>query len=335
MSRAIPWARLGAAGLGAIALAACERIPVQATQGGYRGVAIEQNINPRREAITRAANVAPAPLPAAEPGPPAPADAHKNVQVLGHLSVNEFNRTMTAIAAWVAPKQGCLYCHVVEGGAINYASDELYTKVVARRMLQMTQHVNGQYTGHVAQTGVTCYTCHRGQPVPQYLWFFTDRYQPLRHYLDRQDFRVQSLAALPGEARNRSSIFQTEYAYSLMMNMSTSLGVNCTFCHNSRQWNDWEQSSPKRIVALRGIRMARDLNTNYLVGLQSVWPANRLGPHGDGPKLYCATCHQGVNKPLYGAPMAKDYPAMYPAAAATDTAAKKTAVRSTSGANGS
>ncbi len=54
--------------------------------------------------------------------------------------------------------------------------------------------------------------------------------------------------------------------------------------------------------------MTRDLNTNYLDPLKAEFPANRLGPYGDGPKLYCATCHQGVNKPLLGASMAEDWP---------------------------
>jgi len=31
---------------------------------------------------------------------------------------------------------------------------------------------------------------------------------------------------------NRSSIKQTEWTYSLMIHMSESLGVNCTYCHN-------------------------------------------------------------------------------------------------------
>jgi photosynthetic reaction center cytochrome c subunit len=30
--------------------------------------------------------------------------------------------------------------------------------------------------------------------------------------------------------------------------------------------------------------------------------------HGDVLKVNCATCHQGANKPLLGAPMARDYP---------------------------
>ena len=35
-------------------------------------------------------------------------------------------------------------------------------------------------------------------------------------------------------------------------------------------------------------------------------------------KVNCATCHQGVYKPLYGAPMAKDYPALLTLGAPSD-----------------
>ena len=31
---------------------------------------------------------------------------------------------------------------------------------------QMTRHINADWKTHVGATGVTCYTCHRGQPVP-------------------------------------------------------------------------------------------------------------------------------------------------------------------------
>jgi photosynthetic reaction center cytochrome c subunit len=53
--------------------------------------------------------------------------------------------------------------------------------------------------------------------------------------------------------------------------------------------------------------MARSLNNEYLEPLTPVYPANRLGPSGDAPKLNCATCHQGVNKPLYGVSMLANY----------------------------
>ena len=296
-------------------LAACERPPVDHAQLGYRGVGMEEITNPRLYAASVAANKVPEAPPPADPGPPG---AWQNVQVLTDISAGEFTRTMNNVSEWIVPDSWvdpkdinrankCAYCH----NLANMASDEKYTKVVARRMYQMTRDINANYTSHVQQTGVTCYTCHRGNAVPQNIWFYTDQNQPYRYFVDRPDVRVQSASFVPSND-NRSSIKQTEYTYSVMLHMSNGLGVNCTFCHNSRQWNDWSQSTPQRMTALRGARMTRDLNTNYLVPLQSTWPKERLGPHGDGAKLLCATCHNGVNKPLYGAAMAKDYPALYP-----------------------
>jgi outer membrane protein OmpA-like peptidoglycan-associated protein len=53
--------------------------------------------------------------------------------------------------------------------------------------------------------------------------------------------------------------------------------------------------------------MARELNNDYLVPLTGTFPESRLGPLGDVKKVYCATCHQGANKPLNGAQMAVKY----------------------------
>jgi len=91
--------------------------------------------------------------------------------------------------------------------------------------------------------------------------------------------------------------------------MSEGLGVNCTFCHNSRSFGSWEESTPQRVTAWHGIQMARNLNKDYLDPLKATYPAKRLGPEGDAPKANCATCHQGLNKPLNGAAMLKDYAA--------------------------
>jgi photosynthetic reaction center cytochrome c subunit len=96
-----------------------------------------------------------------------------------------------------------------------------------------------------------------------------------------------------------------------MISMSRGLGVNCSFCHNSPRWSSWEQSTPQRLTALRGIRMSRSLNNDYLLPLQPVFPAQRLGPQGDVAKVQCSTCHQGAYKPLYGAQIARQYPALY------------------------
>ena len=99
-----------------------------------------------------------------------------------------------------------------------------------------------------------------------------------------------------------------------MMHMSQGLGVNCTYCHNSRSFSAWDQSSPQRTTAWYGIRMVRDLNTAYLDPLLPTYPHNRLGPLGDAPKANCTTCHQGVSKPLLGVNMLKDYPELGPTA---------------------
>ena len=252
------------------------------------------------------------------------------MQVLGDLSIGEFTRLMASITEWVAPKEGCAYCHDLQ----NLGEDKKYTKVVARRMIQMTQHINADWKPHVAATGVTCFTCHRGKAVPLQVWFkappqdlksnfIGDRYgqnSPMQmvglssltydpyslFLLGDKAIGVGSQTALP--TGHVASILQTEQTYGLMMHMSDSLGVNCTYCHNTRNFKAWEGAPPQRAVAWHGIRMARDLNNNYFEPLTKTFPANRLGPLGDVAKVNCASCHQGVYKPLYGAQMAKAYP---------------------------
>jgi photosynthetic reaction center cytochrome c subunit len=56
--------------------------------------------------------------------------------------------------------------------------------------------------------------------------------------------------------------------------------------------------------------MVRGLNTEFLIPLGPQYPPNRIGKTGDAPKVSCATCHQGLPKPLNGASMLKDYPAL-------------------------
>jgi photosynthetic reaction center cytochrome c subunit len=311
-----------------------ERPPVDTVQWGYRGVGMVQVFNPRTLAAQVAVNQVPPSLGAAQTGGPKASTVYKNVKVLGDIGVGEFTRLMASITNWVAPTQGCNYCHVPD----DLASDARYTKVVSRRMLQMVRHINTDWQSHVAATGVTCFTCHRGQPVPAQIWFTNPGpphaqglvesdvgknhptpvagltslpYDPFTPFLDDADeLRAESTTALP--VADRHSIKQTEWTYSLMMNISQSLGVNCTFCHNTRSFRDWNQSTPQRVVAWHGIRMVRDLNTNYLIPLKGVFPPERLGPLGDPPKLDCATCHQGVYKPLFGVSMVKDYPELGP-----------------------
>ncbi len=265
------------------ALSGCERPPIESLQGGYRGTGMEELINPRLDAVKAAANQVPAAIPAAPTDGPPASSVYQNIQVLKDLNVAQFTRVMVAMTQWVAPPdQACNYCH----GA-NMASDDKYTKVVARRMLQMVRHINSDWKSHVAMTGVTCYTCHRGNAVPKYVWFTNPGesadsgliagnagqnkpeaavgyaslpYDPFTALLLKGgEIRVNSTQALPGG--DHASIKTAEVTYGLMMHMSSSLGVNCTYCHNSRAFASWELSTPKRTTAWYWIRMVRDLNT--------------------------------------------------------------------------
>jgi len=303
--RTLAWL-IAAIGVG-ITLSGCERPPIETVQGGYRGLGMEQVINPRIDAVKAAKNELPAPIPAAPAeGPPA-SSVYKNIEVLKDLNVAQFTRVMVAITEWVAPKeQACAYCHTSD-----MASDDRYTKVVARRMLQMVRHINSDWHQHVGTTGVTCYTCHRGNAVPRNVWFTNPGessttgliagnagknvpsaavgltslpYDPFtRFLLEDNNIRVISQTALPDG--NRASIKQTDGTYALMMSISQSLGVNCDYCHNTRSFAVWDASTPRRVTAWYGIRLARDLNNNYLVPLTSKFPAHRLGVLGDVAKV--------------------------------------------------
>ena len=124
--------------------------------------------------------------------------------------------------------------------------------------------------------------------------------------------RVEATQALPGRPARQ---YRAEQTYSLMIHMSESLGVNCTFCHNTRNFSGWSEGTPQRSVAWHGLELVWDHWVPDPDPLRSTYPANRLGPRGDSPKLDCGTCHQGVSKPLYGAGIAKDYPELGGAAA--------------------
>ncbi|MEL7536695.1 MAG: photosynthetic reaction center cytochrome PufC [Pseudomonadota bacterium] len=325
-------ALVAAALLGTVVLAGCERPPIDAEQVGFRGTAMVTVDNPR-ERIWPDYDV-PDALPAAPAAGPKAGDIYQNVQVLGDLSVGQFTRVMQAMTAWVAPEQGCNYCH----NAANLASDDIYTKVVSRRMIQMTQNINSQWSAHVQNVGVTCYTCHRGNNVPEYIWFENDVAANQQAYTGNrsgqntvaEDYGYHSMLADPlsyylvGDNLDKiavntdgweptyetGTIKDTENTYSLMFHMSESLNVNCTFCHNSRAFSRWEESTPQRATAWHGLRMVANMNNEYMLPLTSAFPDYRLGDNGDVPKVNCATCHQGQNKPLGGANMVDAYPSL-------------------------
>ncbi|MFN7175219.1 MAG: photosynthetic reaction center cytochrome PufC, partial [Thermaurantiacus tibetensis] len=186
-----------------LVLAGCEFAPKESTQLGPRGAGMEQVVNLSL---------------AKPPGAPPPSayalttregqrarDVYPDLKVLGDISVDEFGLLMANITEWVVPKDappehaGCNYCHNPE----NMASYEKYTKTVALNMLKMTQVINVNWQDHVKQTGVSCYTCHRGKAVPEYSWSFrppsrTDTILDNRHG-QNEPLAVVGYSSLPND----------------------------------------------------------------------------------------------------------------------------------------
>lgn len=317
----------------AIMVTGCELpVGVETDQKGYRGLGLEQVTKRHLEARKRAdMEIPPVEGPASTGGPKA-GDIYENVEVLGDLSIGEFNRLMNAITAWVAPEEGCNYCHVPG----NFADENIYTKIVSRNMLEMTKTINTEWDAHVGQTGVTCYTCHMGNPVPENIWYEDPGMKQAGGFAaqrmgqnlaggnvastslpndvfsaflqeDPKNLRITPRTSLPGP-EDPDNLVDAEWGYGLMIHFSKALGATCTTCHNTNNFPDWETSPVQRVTAWHGIELVRMLNVDYLNPLQPVYPANRLGSGGDAPKSNCATCHNGLQLPLDGAPMLDDYP---------------------------
>jgi hypothetical protein len=104
-------------------------------------------------------------LSAQEPAAPQPAKPKrmpepKNLQVL-KVGPGELIPIMRAYNT--ALRVQCTFCHV-QG---DFASDENGHKVTARRMITLTQEINGKLVRTPdSKNVVSCYTCHRGEEHP-------------------------------------------------------------------------------------------------------------------------------------------------------------------------
>jgi len=99
-------------------------------------------------------------------------DEFKNLQVFPKdIEKRQLVGAMRSFAGALGVR--CKYCHVGPDNlqGMDFASDELPTKVAARQMLQMVKAINGDYLSKVktdreSKVRVECVTCHRGVPVP-------------------------------------------------------------------------------------------------------------------------------------------------------------------------
>lgn len=256
-------------------------------------------------------------------------EARENVPPgLVDLTVENYDRLLAAMRDWT-------------GIPDLFDDPESYQTAVGHVMVSMVQNINENWDGHVnanKQVGVTCYTCHRGQPVPSDIWFklghvnnaasgwsaIQNRVTPINQFtslptdalekylLDGEIIGVHDLdsrvAGIPGQ-EGFPTIQNAERTYALMNYVSNSLGVNCTFCHNTRAFYDGSQVTPQWGTEMLGIQMVLEINNDHLVPLEGLYPPERLGPvFQDAPKAACKTCHKGYQQPLQGTNVIQDWP---------------------------
>jgi hypothetical protein len=95
-----------------------------------------------------------------------------NLQVLPpNITHDELIATMRGIARSLGTK--CNHCHVANAPGseeeFDFANDSKPEKKVARTMLRMVRDINANYVSKINAHGqtVTCFTCHRGNTVPE------------------------------------------------------------------------------------------------------------------------------------------------------------------------
>lgn len=106
-----------------------------------------------------------------------PPDSFTNLKVLAkNIDQRALIDTMKSFALALGVR--CVYCHAGHEGqpldSINFASDEKRPKRVARVMIRMVRHINGEHLADVPERPrpivvVRCATCHRGLPRPRLL----------------------------------------------------------------------------------------------------------------------------------------------------------------------
>ena len=342
-----------AAGLGTLAVLIVPpwHAPVAGRQLGYRASSMIQwdQTVPAAIALDKPAVMLPADhfgVDAAALNDARPAtEVYKNLQVVTDTTAGQFMALQVALTNWVAPKTGCAFCHA----GPDFASDAKPQKTAARTMIQMTRTLNADWRGHVGEAGVTCYTCHRGENVPPSTWYPRAVKQP-RPFVAKQDdwletattvrdffpdagFSEYLLQNTPGRGQSYTALPTTgpsdtiivKRLYEVMMQMSDGIGVNCGYCHNSRAFFDWGQSTPARWAGLEGIHMTQAINNDFLLplvphipqtreiqgnGRPPITPASESGPQPGNGLATCQTCHYENPKPLHGQNLLAPFPTL-------------------------
>ena len=293
------------------------------------------------------------------------AEVYPDIHVPDGTTAGEFMKLQVALTNWVSPQQGCAFCHAGTPGNYNFQSEAKPQKQAARIMTDMTRSLNADWSNHNGAAGVTCYSCHRGQNVPAIAWYPHPSPQPKPFVGRQEDWNYAATTVRDFFPDNGFSEYVLQHTeahitadtalttpkgpgswdeftrqYEYMMQMSDGIGVNCGFCHNSRNFASWQESTPMRWTGLSGLAMTRAINNNVMLPLARVipqtaeipgeWrepivPADETGPQNGNSLVICASCHYGNPRPLNGVNMVHDYPLLIgspnPAATAANEAA--------------
>jgi len=105
-----------------------------------------------------------------------PDDGFKNLKVLRKdISHDDLDKLMDSFSAALGVK--CDFCHAPskeDAAKLEFASDEKGEKLIARKMIKMTNKINKKFFHGKSKLGdtdalleVSCITCHHGSPHPE------------------------------------------------------------------------------------------------------------------------------------------------------------------------
>lgn len=198
------------------------------------------------------------------------AEAFKNATLLGDLPADRLYLAMESMRHSLGVE--CGHCHDPAGG---FAADTKAPKQTARLMMTMSLDVNRRFFHE--KTRVTCFTCHRGDAVPDVpppaeggFWPLpplseADAAKPAREvYKDLKVLGDGPAGRLP----------------QIMKAFSSALGVRCDGCHVP---NKWAEETERKARAREMLAMVRSIGETHFAGKKN--------------PVRCATCHHGEHEP--------------------------------------
>ena len=214
----------------------------------------------------------PAPPPHPAPPHPSPAysgemnDAYHNIKVL-HGPASRLDSIMREFNAALGVQ--CSYCHI---------QDQWELDIPAKEKSRMMVTLSNQENEKLVKGEVTCWTCHRGKPVPDKLPALTPE-SPETITAVRAIGLTGEQAQLPVEKvfKNLKEFggFPAANLPSAMAYYTKALGVDCKFCHVE----PFAKDTPHKDIARTMIELVETTGQTFYKDTKN--------------PVRCWTCHRG------------------------------------------